>query len=70
MSRVEEIERAIQTLSPEEFQTISRWILEKQQEHWDKRLDDDSQAGRLDFLFEEADKDAREGRSREWPPQT
>ena len=63
MSRVQEIEQAIDNLTPEEFQQISRWILEKDQDLWDRQLDEDSAAGRLDFLFAEADQDDL----REWP---
>ena len=41
MSRVEEIEDAIDRLGPEE------------QQRWDKQLDSDNSSGKLDFLFEE-----------------
>ena len=67
MSRVEEIERAIDSLSVEEFQAISLWFSERQQEKWDLRLDEDSRAGRLDFLFDEADQDGQQGHTRDWP---
>lgn len=29
MSRVEEIEKAIETLSPDEFSQIARWVVER-----------------------------------------
>ena len=69
MSSVEEIEQAIERLTPEEFRRISRWFWEKEQRHWDKALDQDSASGRLDFLFEEAEQEAREEPLRPWPPE-
>jgi hypothetical protein len=54
MSRVEEIERAIRRLSPDEFADVAQWICELQQERWDRQLDADAAAGKLDFLREEA----------------
>jgi hypothetical protein len=54
MSRVEEIEEAIDRLGPEEFQRFARWFHEREQQRWDGQLDRDSASGKLDFLFEEA----------------
>lgn len=68
MSRVEEIEAAIQQLSPEEFRRVARWFYDREQALWDEQLDRDSTAGKLDFLFDEAAKEAEEGLLREWPP--
>jgi hypothetical protein len=53
MSRVEELERAIQELSPEEFAEIARRVNAIEQERWDDQLDRDAAGGRLDFLIEE-----------------
>jgi hypothetical protein len=54
MSRVEEIEDAITRLSPEEYQRLARWFLEREQSQRDQQMDRDSACGKLDFLFEEA----------------
>lgn len=62
MSRVKEIEQAIADLSPEEFRAISRWFREQEQQHWDRRLDEDASTGRLEFLFEESG-------TIPWPPE-
>ena len=59
MSRVEEIEDAIDHLSPEEFQRIARRVHEREQQRWDEKLDRDSTSGRLDLLFEEADDESK-----------
>jgi hypothetical protein len=58
MDRVEEIERAISGLAPDEYQRLVQWFLAREQTRWDARMDRDSSAGKLDFLFEEADKES------------
>jgi hypothetical protein len=68
MSRVEEIEDAIDRLPPEEFRRIVHWVTERDQERWDEQLDRDAASGKLEVLFEEAEKESKEGLLREWPP--
>ena len=58
MSRVEEIEAAIDGLPPEDYSRIVQWFRVRGQRRWDEQLDADSAAGKLDFLFEEADSEA------------
>ncbi len=67
MDRVEEIEAAIDSLPPEEFRRIAQWFRQRDQELWDQQLDRDSSSGKLDFLFEDAENESREGSLREWP---
>ena len=55
MSRVEELERAIEELSPEEFAEIARRVNAIEQKRWDEQLDRDAAAGKLDFLIAEAE---------------
>jgi hypothetical protein len=40
----------------------------REQERWDEQMDRDSSAGKLDFLFEEAESESAKGLLREWPP--
>jgi hypothetical protein len=54
MSRVEEIEAAIDDLPPEEYRRVVEWFRVREQRRWDEQMDADSFAGRLDFLFDEA----------------
>jgi hypothetical protein len=68
MSRIEKIEEAIQQLSPEEFTQLAKWIQEMDQDRWDKQLDTDAQTGKLDFLFDEAREEKRNGLLKTWPP--
>ncbi len=68
MDRVEEIEDAISGLAPEEYQRLVHWFRVREQARWDEQLDRDSSAGKLDFLFAEAEEESAQDRLREWPP--
>ena len=68
MSRIEEIEQAIQQLSTEELSKLAQWIQELDQERWDKQLDSDAAVGKLDFLRDEAQQEKRTGLLKDWPP--
>jgi len=67
MSRVEEIERAIQDLSLDEFAQIAQHVHALEQERWDAQMDGDASSGKLDFLVAEALEDRKQGRLRDWP---
>jgi hypothetical protein len=68
MDRVEEIEVAIQGLPPQEYERFVEWFRAREQTRWDQQTDQDSSAGKLDFLFEEAERESAQGLLREWPP--
>ena len=61
MSRVEEIEAAIEGLPPEEYRRIVQWFRVREQTRWDEQMDADSLAGKLDFLFDEAESESAKG---------
>jgi hypothetical protein len=69
MSRVEEIEAAIDGLPPEEYRRVVEWFRVREQRRWDEQMDADSLAGKLDFLFDEAEDESARGLLREWPSQ-
>jgi hypothetical protein len=69
MSRVEEIEAAIDGLPPEEYGRIVQWFRAREQKRWDEQMDADSLAGKLDFLFDEAESESARGLLIEWPSQ-
>jgi len=54
MSKIDELKVEIERLPSEEFTELFRWLSEKDWERWDKGIEADSQAGRLDFLVPEA----------------
>ena len=70
MDRVEEIQSAIESLPPAEYQRIAAWFHAREQACWDAQLDQDSSSGKLDFLFEEADRESVERCLRDWPPRS
>jgi len=55
MTRVEEIEVAVDSLPEEEYSRFRRWFLEKDWDKWDKQIADDSISGKLYILAKEAD---------------
>ena len=69
MGRVEEIEAAIDSLPPEEYRRIVQWFRVREERRWDNQIDADSSAGKLDFLFDEAESESAKGLLRDWPPQ-
>ena len=68
MDRVEEIEAAINGLPPEQYQRLVQWFQALEQRRWDDRMDRDSAAGKLDWLFGEAERESAQGLLRDWPP--
>ena len=68
MDRVEEIETAIDRLTPAEYQRVVEWLRAHEQARWDEQIDQDSSAGKLDLLFAEAEGESAQGLLRDWPP--
>ena len=62
MSTVEEIEDALRQLSPEERAAFRAWYAEFDAAEWDRQLEADAAAGKLDWLIAEARRDAQEER--------
>ncbi|MEW6408619.1 MAG: hypothetical protein AB1488_00705 [Nitrospirota bacterium] len=65
MSKVEEIEAAIESLSEEEYVRFRRWFSEKDWEKWDKQIEADSESGKLDFLIKDALDEKAKGKLKE-----
>ena len=62
MSSVPEIERAIRQLSPEDLAQFRARFAQFDAAGWDRQLEADVAAGRLDALGDEALRDLRDGR--------
>ena len=62
MSAVQEIQDAVRHLSTEELAAFREWFAEFDAGLWDRQLEADIAAGRLDKLADEALQDLREGR--------
>ena len=61
MSTVEEIERAVRELAPEDLATFRDWFSEFAAEVWDRQIEEDVAAGGLDALADEALLDHQKG---------
>ena len=65
MGSVREIEEAVLGLSEAELAVFRTWFAEFDAAAWDRRIEDDVAAGRLDALADEALDDLRAGRCTE-----
>jgi len=65
MSIIDELKADIERLPSEELAELFRWLSEKEWESWDKEIEADSQAGRLDFLMLEAREEKAKGTLKE-----
>ena len=62
MSAIEQIEDAVRRLSSRELAEFRTWFAEFDGALWDRQIEEDVAAGRLDALADEALSDLREGR--------
>lgn len=65
MTTVQDIENAIRRLSSEELAQLKQRIADYEWEQWDKQVERDVKAGRLDALAKEALQDLRDGNTTE-----
>ena len=63
MTRVEQLEQEIAKLNPEEFVKLRDWLLEQDWAEWDRQIEQDMRAGRLDAALKRADEHYERG---EW----
>ena len=54
MTQVELLEQHISELDDDSFSKLPEWFIEFEHARWDKQLEDDSNAGKLDFLINAA----------------
>ena len=62
-----EIKQAVAQLPPQELTALTAFLVQLDNAVWDKQIEADSAAGKLDFLFEEAEKERADGMLRDWP---
>jgi hypothetical protein len=65
MSTIAQIETAILSLDPDEFQRLRQWFADVDYQRWDKQIEQDVADGKLDALAEEASAEFRVGKCRE-----
>jgi hypothetical protein len=62
---IEDLEKAVAKLSPEDLARFRAWFEEFEAAKFDRKIERDARAGRLDQLAEQALADLRQGRARE-----
>ena len=65
MTTLEDIEKAVAELPPDQLVRFRAWFEEFEAARFDQRIERDAKAGRLDQLAEQALADFRAGRARE-----
>jgi len=64
MSKVKDLEQQVQALSPEELAQFREWFLEFDWAVWDRELERDVRAGKLDAMAEKAIQDFKAGKTK------
>ena len=64
MGAVEKIELLIKSLSPEELAQFREWFADFDAQIWDRQIQTDTAAGKLDRLIDESMADHRANKSR------
>jgi hypothetical protein len=62
-----EIKSAVRELSPNELAELAAFILKQDNAGWTRQIENDAADGKLDFLFDEADRERAAGQLRDWP---
>ena len=65
MTEISEIQQAILSLPESDYAKLREWLAEIDWERWDREIEADSKAGRLDFLAAEADEAKKSGTLRD-----
>lgn len=54
MEQLEQLETAVLSLPEEQYLQFRQWFLKRDWERWDRQIEADAEAGKLDFLVQEA----------------
>ena len=64
MTNIQLIEDQIQHLDNQSFAALRNWFIEYEHSRWDRQIATDSEAGKLDFLIDEALAEHRAGKTK------
>ncbi len=65
MTKIEALEREVKNLTREELAAFREWFIEYDWQAWDREIEEDAAAGRLDKLVAEAREEHRRGKTKE-----
>ena len=66
MTEIEQLEQRIERLSREELARFRAWFIEFDAQCWDRQIEADAKAGKLDRLVDESIADYKAGKSKEF----
>jgi len=64
MGKIESIEKEIERLDDGSFTALRTWFIEYDNARWDRQIESDATAGKLDSLIEEALAEHRDGKTK------
>jgi formate dehydrogenase maturation protein FdhE len=64
VTTLQEIETAIEQLSPAEFDQLATWIDKLRETDFDHQIEADAKVGRLDVLWAKAEQEIAKGKAR------
>jgi hypothetical protein len=64
MSELEELEKRIRSLAPEDLAKFRAWFAEFDQALWDRQIESDAKSGKLGRLVDEARADYNAGKAK------
>lgn len=67
MATLQDIETLIETLDRKDREALRQWMDEYEADEWDRQIERDFLAGKMDAAIDRALKEHREGRSRPLP---
>ncbi|MBV9852359.1 MAG: hypothetical protein JO250_22065 [Armatimonadetes bacterium] len=67
---VQEIETAITQLSARDVAQLTSWLVDYHARLWDRQIEEDLEAGRLDAILAEVDREYKAGQARPLFPST
>lgn len=64
MTKLEQIEKSIEGLTDQELKELAVWFEELRAERWDRQIEEDVAAGKLDRFLAEAEVEIAAGKTR------
>jgi hypothetical protein len=65
MTKLEALETEVQKLTREELSAFREWFIEYDWQAWDREIEQDSAAGKLEKLVNEAREEFKQGKTKE-----
>jgi len=67
MASVSDIKKAIKRLPDSKRRALSRWLIEQENDAWDRQMEQDAASGKLQFLLDEVEVARKQGKLKKFP---